>query len=104
MSKLKTWLGEKYIAWICKISPTCHEMTRRISAQQDHALPWPMRLRMRLHYGICVWCERYREQLALLRKVSRAFPEAAAEHLPERLPEDAKARLKRALGGSTKAG
>jgi len=96
MSRLRRWIGGKYIGLICKVSPTCLEMARLISAQQDRELPWLTRFRMRLHYGICVGCERYREQLMLLRKVSRRFPETTARHSPERLSTETKKRIERA--------
>lgn len=55
------------------------------------------RLRMSWHYGICVWCKRYHDQIGLLGRLSRAFPERSCEHGKDQLTEDTKARLKEAL-------
>lgn len=77
-------------------TPKCHDITRLISESMDHPLPLRTRISMRLHYLICVWCQRYRDQLALLRKALRAGPsqEPEREHA---LSPDARTRLKVAL-------
>jgi hypothetical protein len=50
-------------------------MTRLISLSMDQKLPLITRIRMRLHYGICVWCERYAQQIAFLKSAARRLPE-----------------------------
>jgi hypothetical protein len=41
----------------------------------DNQLPFMTRLRMKLHYIICVWCERYAQQIAFVKSAARSFPE-----------------------------
>jgi len=97
MTTIRSWLGKIYVGLMCKITPRCHEMTRLISAEQEKPHSLITRLRMRWHYGICVWCERYRDQLAFLGKLSRLFPEKSCDHGPTQLDEPAKTRIKQAL-------
>ena len=94
---LKSWFADRCVKLICRVTPHCHEMTRLISQAKEEKLPLVQRLRMRLHYRICIWCERYRDQLETLRTASREFPEKVGEISTERLSEDSKARLKKAL-------
>ncbi len=93
----KRWFADRYIELVCRVTPRCHDMTRLISLEQEQPNSWMLRLRMRLHYGICIWCERYREHLATIRAVSREYPEKAGELPGDPLSAEAKARLKIAL-------
>jgi hypothetical protein len=63
----------------------------------DHKLPLGTRIRMRLHYGICVWCERYLQQIAFVKRVSRSFAEHPAAYSAEAISPQAKQRLQVAL-------
>ena len=63
----------------------------------DHKLPLGTRIRMRLHYGICVWCERYLRQIAFVKRVSRSFAEHPAACSAEGISPQAKQRLQAAL-------
>jgi len=63
----------------------------------DHKLPLGTRIRMRLHYGICVWCERYLQQIAFVKRVSRSFAEHPAACSAEAISPQAKQRLQVAL-------
>ena len=63
----------------------------------DHKLPLGTRIRMRLHYGICVWCERYLQQIAFVKRVSRSFAEHPAACSAEAISPRAKQRLQVAL-------
>jgi len=73
-------------------------MTRLISEAHERPHGLLLRLRMKLHYGICVWCLRYRDQLAMIRTLMRRFPgpsdggeamlsDAAGERIKETLRE-----------------
>jgi hypothetical protein len=66
----------------------------------EDKLPLGMRIRMRLHYGICVWCERYLQQIAFVRRVSRSFAEHSAACSAETIPPQAKQRLQTALASN----
>jgi hypothetical protein len=55
---------------------------------------------MRLHFLICKWCERYRNQLVFLRQAIRRYPdrlEGETATPPPGLSSDAKGRLKQTL-------
>jgi hypothetical protein len=72
-------------------------MTRLISSEREKPHPWLMRVRMRLHYGVCIWCKRYHDQLELLGKISKEFPENSQGNARTRLSDEAKIRMKKAL-------
>jgi len=61
------------IVWIWNHTPNCAEMSRLASKGIDQPLSRWTRLKMRLHYLICVWCERYSKHLKFLH---RATPRA----------------------------
>jgi hypothetical protein len=63
----------------------------------DKELPLIMRLKLRIHYLMCSFCERYAKQLKYMRTVSREFPEKIGEVSDATLPADAKQRMKAAL-------
>lgn len=58
-----------------------------------------MRLKLRIHYLMCSFCERYMKQLKYIRAVSREFPEKIGDVSGPTLSADAKAQLKAALRG-----
>jgi hypothetical protein len=76
---------------------TCHDMTALISQSQDANLSGLTRWRMKLHFVLCVWCRRYQRQLRFLRRALLVLPENELGLSDQRLPMDAKARLKEAL-------
>ena len=97
IAQVKKIISQALVGVICAITPRCHEMTRLISAEREEPLSWLTKLRMRWHYGICVWCVRYRDQLGLLGRLLRAFPEESCGHGENLLTDEAKVRLKEAL-------
>ena len=56
-----------------------------------------MRIKKRLHYLICCWCQRYEEHLYYLRKTAAAFPEHADQCSGASLSAGARERIKREL-------
>jgi len=69
----------------------------------DRPLPLGIRIKMRLHFLICKWCERYKNQLLFLRQALRRNPyelegEVAASSTS--LSPEAKDRLKRVIRNS----
>lgn len=82
------------------IMPTCQEMSRLLSDAMDRPLPFHLRLRMYIHLAICTLCQRYRDQLKLLRHMLRnhgeQLDEAQHPQGPSLSPE-AKQRIQRAL-------
>jgi hypothetical protein len=63
----------------------------------DKELSLITRLKLRIHYLMCSFCERYAKQLKYMRAVAREFPEKISEISDAKLPSDAKERLKEAL-------
>ena len=48
---------------------------------------------MKLHYIICVWCERYAEQIAFVKSAARGFAKNAINSGTETLSLEKKKRL-----------
>ena len=90
------------VGWFIRITPPCKDMTRLLSDAMDRPLPLGIRFKMRLHFLICKWCERYKNQLLFLRQALRRNPseldEVAASSTS--LSPEAKDRLKRVIRNS----
>jgi hypothetical protein len=56
-----------------------------------------MRIKLRVHYLMCSFCERYMKQLKYMRAVSREFPDKIGEVSDATLPAAAKEQMKTAL-------
>ena len=102
VKKLKLSIGP-FVGWLIRITPSCKDMTRLLSEAMDRPVPLRIRMNMRLHFLICKWCERYKNQLLFLRQVLRRDPdkvegEGAASSAS--LSPDAKDRLKRVIRSS----
>ncbi len=54
----------------------CREITERASDFIDAALPWHVRLEVRLHLMMCRLCREYVRQLALVVRTLRRLPSA----------------------------
>ena len=63
----------------------------------DKELPLTTRIKLRVHYLMCSFCERYAKQLNYMREVAREFPEKIGKISDATLPAEAKQRLKEAL-------
>lgn len=65
------------ISFLARLTPACKDVTHLVSEGMDHRLPWPVRVKLRLHYWICDACANYRRQLLLIRRslgASRSVP------------------------------
>ncbi len=82
---------------ICRFTPTCPEVIRILSLGMDRPLPLTTRIKLRIHYLMCSFCERYAKQLTYMRTVAREFPKKIGEVSDAKLPAEAKQRLKEAL-------
>jgi hypothetical protein len=91
------WLTRKISDVLVAHTPRCKDITRLLSASLDRKLSLRQRLGIRLHFLICVLCERYGEHLGWLRQWSRQAPEHAHEMDGGQLSAEARERLKRAL-------
>ena len=63
----------------------------------DTKLPLATRIKLRIHYLMCSFCERYMKQLKYIRQVSREFPDKIGEVSDASLSADAKEQIKAAL-------
>jgi hypothetical protein len=63
----------------------------------DKPLPLITRLKLRVHYLMCSFCERYMKQLKYIRRVAHEFPDKVSEVSRATLPAEAKERMKEAL-------
>lgn len=86
-------LKAAYMRLVERLTPRCHDITRLLSEAQDRPLSLRVRLLIRWHYSVCVWCERYADHLALLRTLLRKFPEDGCRHAHVSLHADARRRL-----------
>ena len=82
---------------ICRFTPTCPEVVRILSLGMEKQLSLMMRIKLRIHYLMCSFCERYMQQLKYIREVSREFPTKIGEVSDASLPSDAKERMKAAM-------
>ena len=83
--------------FICRFTPTCPEVIRILSLGMDEELPLITRLKLRVHYLMCSFCERYAKQLKYMRTVAREFPEKIGGVSDAKLSTEAKESLKEAL-------
>jgi hypothetical protein len=63
----------------------------------DRPRPLSTRIKLRIHYLMCSFCERYEKQLKQMREAVREFPEKIGEISDAKLPADFKERMRDAL-------
>src|SRR5205809_5993836 len=93
----RNWWQTMLVKFIGKHTPKCREMVRILSRSMDEPMPPMMRIKKRLHFLICCWCQRYEEQLRYIHETARQFPEHADEASNNLFPPDAKERIKQKL-------
>src|SRR5438094_9629754 len=93
----RNWLQTKLVIFIGKHTPKCRDMVRILSQAMDQPLPLTMRIKKRIHYLICCWCQRYEEHLRYIRETVSRFPEHADKASDASLPPEAKERIKAKL-------
>lgn len=54
----------------------CREISERTSDFIDAALPWRVRLKVRLHLMMCRLCREYVRQMTLVTRTLRRLPES----------------------------
>ena len=100
----KNLVTQKVTAVIFRNTPTCAQMTRLISEELDRPLPLATRLRMRIHFLACCYCERYKKNIRFLRSFLLSFSKHLDEISNETLSPEAKERLKTSLRGEDPPG
>ena len=84
-------------AFLARITPPCHDVTRLASESMDRTLPPSTRIQLQLHYWICQACAQYRRQLVALRQAMRRSASEAHAQKDAQFSSAAKARIKEAL-------
>ena len=91
--KLFELLKTGWLVWVWNHTPNCADMSRLASQSLEQRLPLGTRLRMRLHYVICVWCQRYFKQLRFLHEAAPHFDEHAGIFPRRGLSVEARRRI-----------
>lgn len=86
-------LKTRWIVWVWNHTPTCAEMSRLASLSLDQPASLKDRFKMRLHYLICVWCERYQKHLSFLHRAAPQLPYQLETAAHRTLSVDAKQRM-----------
>ncbi len=85
---------------ITRYGPPCTEVTRLASDSLERKLSLFERFKMKFHFRICVWCERYLTHLRVIRGELRRHPEELENQEappPAGLSPEAHVRIKRTL-------
>jgi hypothetical protein len=90
----RNWWQTMLVKFIGNHTPKCREMVRILSRSMDAPMPPLMRIKKRLHFLICCWCQRYEEQLRYIRDTASRFPEHADKASDASFPPEAKERIK----------
>jgi hypothetical protein len=97
--KLLQSLKLRWVVWVWNHTPNCAEMSRLASLSFEQPPSLALRLKMRLHHLICVWCQRYKRQLKFLHRAAphthddldmlsaRGLSQEARQRLVQRLRE-----------------
>jgi hypothetical protein len=93
----RSWLQLQIVLLICRFTPTCPEVVRILSLGMDKQLSLMMRIKLRIHYLMCSFCQRYMQQLKYIREISCEFPNKIGEISDTSLTADAKERMKAAM-------
>src|SRR6266496_783067 len=93
----RNWFQLQIVLLICRFTPSCPEVIRILSLGMEKQLPLLTRAKLRIHFLMCSFCQRYMEQLKYMRNVAREFPDKIGEVSDAKLPLDAKERMKAAL-------
>jgi len=87
----------KIAAMLEALSPTCRQATRLQCQALDQPVPPAKRLGLCLHLLICRWCRRYGQQLRFLNEAAKTHPDDLNAAGPQKLSEQARARIKNNL-------
>ena len=55
----RNWFERLLVSFIAERTPKCREVVRLLSQSMEVKLPLTTRIKIRIHYLICVWCYRY---------------------------------------------
>ena len=75
----------------------CKEVSRRVSESMDRKTPIYERMGLKMHFLMCKYCTRYKNQMLMLRDAMRAYAQKSPDEPSVTLSPDAKDRIKKAL-------
>src|SRR4051794_7195637 len=93
----RNWWQTILVKFIGKQTPKCREMVRILSQSMDEPMPLMMRIKKRLHFLICCWCQRYEQQLRYMRHTASEFPEHVGDISDVKLSTAAREQLKQRM-------
>ena len=77
---------------------TCEDTSPLISEMMDHRVSFSKRLQIKIHLAMCAVCRYYKQQLAVIRNLSRNL---GREDFPlntnETLPSESKEKIKKLI-------
>ncbi len=91
--KLLKSIKMRWMVWVWNHTPNCAEMSRLASLSLEQPASLGLRLKMRLHHLICVWCQRYQKQLQFLHRAAPKMQEEIEAASNRKLPEESKRRI-----------
>ena len=84
--------------WLLRTLPTCQQTVETISQSMERPLTVGERIKLKVHFWICVWCQWYMEHLHLIRDTSRAHAAQTSEPMTSAtLSNEARERIRRRL-------
>jgi hypothetical protein len=86
-------IRRRWVIWVWEHTPNCVEMSRLASQRLEQPLSVELRLKMRVHFLICVWCKRYFKQLDFLHRTSPCMDEHLAAFPTHGLTAESKGRI-----------
>lgn len=91
--KLLNSIKMRWVVWVWNHTPNCAEMSRLASLSFEQPPSLMLRVKMRLHHVICVWCQRYQKQLQLLHRAAPKMQEEIEAASNRKLSEESKHRM-----------
>ena len=91
--KILEALKMRWVVWVWNHTPNCAEMSRLASLSLEQPPTLALRLKMRLHHLICVWCRRYERQLQFLHRAAPHAHDDLGSLAARGLSTDARQRL-----------
>ncbi|MBW2178500.1 MAG: zf-HC2 domain-containing protein [Deltaproteobacteria bacterium] len=80
----------------------CDEVSQKVSQSMDAVLPFNQRMAVWMHLLMCRYCYRFRQQLMMLRRMSRAVGNGSTcAQTEDMLSHAAKERMKKKLDASS---
>lgn len=84
--------------WLLRTLPTCQQTVETISQSMERRLTLSERVKVKIHFWICAWCQWYLEHLQLIRDASRAQAAQAPDRMTTAtLSNEARERIRRRL-------